>query len=111
MPRIARTLAASLALAAFLGMTPGAAGAAGAVGSEDTFQSCDYPKIFDLIVLRPVSLVALTIGTGLYLGIAPFAYVTVKRDFRHVTEDLVYKPARFTFKRRLGECAGISAAY
>jgi len=108
MPRIARTLVASLALAAFLGMTPGAAGA---VGSEDTFESCDYPKIFDLIVLRPVSLVALTIGTGLYLGIAPFAYVTVKRDFRHVTEDLVYKPARFTFKRRLGECAGVSAAY
>jgi hypothetical protein len=89
-------------------MTPGTAGA---VGLDDSFDNCDYPKIFDLIVLRPLSLVALTMGTGLYVGLAPFAYVTVKRDFRHVTEDLVYKPARFTFKRRLGECVGVSVAY
>ena len=102
MLRFARTLTVSLALIAVLGFSPGAAQA----GMNDSFETCDYPKTFDLIVLRPVSLLALAIGTGLFVGVAPFAYVTVKKDFRSVTESLVYKPARFTFKRRLGECAG-----
>ncbi len=102
MRRFARTLTASLALVAVLGFSPGAAQA----GLDNSFETCDYPKTFDLIVLRPLSLIALAIGTGLYFGVAPLAYVTVKKDFRSVTESLVYKPARFAFKRRLGECAG-----
>ncbi len=102
MRRFARTLTASLALVAVLGVSPGAAQA----GLDNSFETCDYPKTFDLIVLRPLSLISLAIGTGLYVAVAPFAYVTVKKDFRSVTESLVYKPARFTFKRRLGECAG-----
>ncbi len=102
MRRFARTLTASLALVAVLGFSPGAAQA----GLDNSFETCDYPKTFDLIVLRPLSLISLAIGTGLYVAVAPFAYVTVKKDFRSVTESLVYKPARFTFKRRLGECSG-----
>ena len=102
MRRFARTLTASLALVAVLGVSPGAAQA----GLDNSFETCDYPKTFDLIVLRPLSLISLAIGTGLYVAVAPFAYVTVKKDFRSVTESLVYKPARFTFKRRLGECSG-----
>ena len=102
MRRFVRTLTASLALVAVLGVSPGAAQA----GLDNSFETCDYPKTFDLIVLRPLSLISLAIGTGLYVAVAPFAYVTVKKDFRSVTESLVYKPARFTFKRRLGECSG-----
>lgn len=107
MLRFARTLTAALAMVAVLGLSPGAAQA----GINDSFDSCDYPKIFDLIVLRPLSLLALTMGTAIYLAAAPFAYVTVKKDFRSVTESLVYQPARFTFKRRLGECTGVTIAY
>ncbi len=107
MRRSARLLAASLALAAVLGWSPGAARA----GLDDSFDNCDYPKTLDLLVLRPISLLALGIGTGLYVAVAPFAYVTAKKDFRAVTESFVYTPARFTFKRRLGECAGVTVAY
>lgn len=106
MTRSARTLAAGLALAALVVWSPGVAQA----GLDDSFDSCDYPKTLDLMVLRPVSLIGLGIGTTLYLGLAPFAYATVKKDFGTVTENLIYKPARFVFKRRLGECAGLSGS-
>lgn len=106
MTRSARTLAASLALTALVAWSPGVAQA----GLDDSFDSCDYPKTLDLLVLRPVSLVGLALGTTMYLGLAPFAYATVKKDFGSVTENLIYKPARFAFKRRLGECASLSGS-
>ena len=39
------------------------------------------------------------------------AWATVPHDFHDVTDNLIGKPYRFTFKRRLGECSGVTIAY
>ena len=86
-------------------------GTAAAVGYEDSLDDCNYPKTFDLIVMRPLSFVALAAGTALMVPMAPLAWLTVPHDFHDVTNNLVVKPYHFTFKRRLGECEGVTIAY
>jgi hypothetical protein len=47
----------------------------------------------------------------LFVPIAPWAAATAWRDFGAVPDALIFSSARFTFKRPLGECAGVTAAY
>ncbi len=108
MCRFARSLVAGLALVALLGALPGSALA---VGYEDSLDDCNYPKTFDLLVMRPLSFTSLIIGSVLMVPMAPLAWATVPHDFHDVSDNLIGKPYRFTFRRRLGECEGVTIAY
>ena len=88
-----------------------AAGPAGAVTYEDSFEQCNYPKTFDLMVMRPVSLLTMIAGGTLFVPLAPVALITVPREIGTVWDRLVGGPARFAFDRRLGECTSIDFSY
>lgn len=103
MCKFARNLLAGLALVGCLALPF----AASAVTYEDSFANCNYPKTFDLVVMRPLSFFALMFGTIFYVPLAPLAIVTVPEDLPTVTDNLIGKPWRFTFQRRLGECQAI----
>ena len=96
-----------LALAVCLGVPEQAR----AVNYEDSLDDCSYPKLFDVTVMRPLSFTAMLIGSVLWIPIAPLAAATVWDEFGQVTESLVIGPARFTFKRKLGDCTGVVVAY
>lgn len=102
----ARSIAAGLALAGLL-VAPIQASA---VTYEDSFSDCNYPKTFDLVVMRPVSFVTLVFGTVLFIPLGALGAATVTEDFPTVYDNLVGAPARFTFKRRLGECRSVDLA-
>ena len=85
----ARMLAAVLVLTGCLGMPF----AAKAVTYEDSFSQCNYPKTFDLMVMRPISLMTIGIGAVLWVPLAPMAALTVPEDLGTVTSNLVGKPA------------------
>ncbi len=99
----ARTLLIGLSLVGFLAMPL----AASAVTYEDSFTNCNYPKTFDLMVMRPVSFLTMAIGTLLFVPLGALAALTVPDDFPSVYDSFIGKPARFTFKRPLGECHAI----
>ncbi len=103
MRKIARNFIFVLALVGSLTMPL----AASAVTYEDSFTNCNYPKTFDLMVMRPVSFVTLMFGTIFFLPLGTLAALTVPEDFGDVYDSLVGAPARFTFQRRLGECTAI----
>ena len=90
---------------AFLVSLAGAPNQARAVAFEDSLQDCSYPGLFDLMVMRPLSLSALALGTALYLPLAPWTVLTAGDAVTEVTDKLILAPARFTFSRPLGECA------
>ncbi|SHG62867.1 hypothetical protein SAMN04488068_0830 [Hydrocarboniphaga daqingensis] len=56
---------------------------------------------FDLIVVRPLSLVATVIGSGLFLLQLPLALIQAEPPTA-AAEKLVVEPARYTFDRPLG---------
>jgi hypothetical protein len=56
---------------------------------------------FDLVLVRPVSLVATVLGTGLFVVSLPFT--ALAGDVKSPAERLVMEPARYTFTRPLGE--------
>ena len=103
-----RKLLAALALAALMVSVPGISGA---VGYEDSLDDCRYPAMFDLMIMRPISLTATLFGTVLSIPAVPFAYLTAPADAGQVPETLIYSPARFTFSRSLGECVGTTVGY
>ena len=98
-----RFLLAGLVITGLLGLHH----AAQAVTYEDSFTNCNYPKIFDLIVMRPISFMALMAGSFFFVPVGTLAAATVPEDFGVAYESMVGSPARFTFKRRLGECRAI----
>jgi hypothetical protein len=103
MRNTARNLLAGLALIGVL-VAPLAASA---VTYEDSFTNCNYPKTFDLMVMRPISLATTGVGALLWVPLGAMALVMVPEDFPEVTDNLIGKPARFTFRRRLGECRSV----
>jgi hypothetical protein len=107
MRRIARSLLAVLTLTAWLGMP----GAARAVGYEDSLEDCAYPETFDLMVLRPLGIGTTVLGAALFVPLFPIALVTVGDQLGQVADNLIFSPARFTFRRDLGECTGETVAY
>jgi len=107
MRRIARNLLAVLTLAACLG----APVARASVGYEDSLDDCEYPQTFDLLVLRPLGLGTVVLGSALFVPVLPIALLTVGNELGLVADDLIGQPARFTFKRNLGECMGTTSGY
>jgi len=57
--------------------------------------------MYDMIVMRPVGLVATVVGSAVWLISLPFSALGDNVDT--ATEKLVKEPAAYTFKRPLGE--------
>ena len=83
---------------------------ASAVTYEDSFTNCNYPKTFDLMVMRPISLMTVGLGAVMYVPLSGIGGLTTPGDSGVIFDNLIGKPARFTFKRRLGECQAVSLA-
>ena len=101
----------SLLVIGFFVLSLGLSRPAGAVGFEDSLDDCSYPKVFDVLVLRPLSIYALMLGTLAYVPLGPLAWATVGDEREQIRASLIGAPARFAFKRPLGECSGVSIAY
>ncbi len=80
---------------------------ASATSYEDAMNECNYPEMFDLLFMRPISLAALLFGTALFIPAAPITLLTTPADIGTVAGSLIVKPVRFTFGRRLGECTAV----
>jgi len=102
MRKAARFLGALL-VAALLAAPIGAS----ATSYEDAMSECNYPEMFDLLFMRPVSFAALVFGMALFVPAAPITLLTTPADIGTVAGALVGNPARFTFGRRLGECTAV----
>jgi len=57
--------------------------------------------MFDAVVVRPVGIIATVIGSAFWLVSLPFS--ALGDNVGAATEKLVKDPARYTFKRPLGE--------
>jgi len=57
--------------------------------------------VLDAVVLRPVGLVTTVAGSAVYVVSLPFSLLGGNEP--EVRESLVYEPARYTFKRPLGD--------
>ena len=84
---------------------------AGAVTYEDSFSECNYPKTFDLMVMRPISLATVGLGWMFFVPLAPLALITVPDEIGTVYRNLIGAPTSFTFHRKLGECTGVDLSY
>jgi hypothetical protein len=96
-----RSMVAALALVVWL-----AAPAVTSAGTsfEDSHAECSYPKMFDLMIMRPVGLVGLALGTALFVPYGPLAAVTSPDGFAAPWRTFVAEPFSFTFGRPLGQC-------
>lgn len=98
MPNQLKKLIASLSVAMFLAVSlPGVAMA----NEQGTESGDDVAIMFDLIVLRPVGLIATVAGVVVFVGSLPISLSTwsIGKAFRA----LVARPAAYTFARPLGE--------
>ncbi len=107
MPKVARRVLTVLALVVCLGISQQAR----AISYEDSLDNCSYPKVLDVMVLRPLAMASIVVGAGLFAVIAPVSVFTVWDEIDQVAMDLIISPARFTFRRPLGECSGAMGAY
>ena len=57
--------------------------------------------IYDAIIVRPIGLIATAVGSVFFVLSLPFSAAGDNVDT--ASEELVKKPARYTFKRPLGE--------
>jgi hypothetical protein len=65
-------------------------------GGEEELQ-----MIMDALVIRPVGIVGILFGTAVFVVSIPFS--ALGGNTRTVYENLVASPARYTFKRELGD--------
>ncbi|HOV89899.1 MAG TPA: hypothetical protein PKW07_04220 [Syntrophorhabdaceae bacterium] len=74
-------------------------------GTEPIGSSKNNPSgtmiMFDLIIMRPLGIVACTIGTAGFIVSLPF--VAFSGGFNTVVKELLGKPGQFTFERPLGD--------
>lgn len=93
-----KRLVTSLSLAMFLAVSlPGVALA----NEQGTETGDDVAIVFDLLVLRPVGLVATVGGFIVFVGSLPISIPT--GSFKKAFRALVAQPAVYTFWRSLGE--------
>jgi hypothetical protein len=102
MRKAARILGVALLAALLAAPIP-----ASATSYEDAMTECNYPEMFDLLFMRPISLAALVFGTVLFMPAAPLTLLTTPADIGKVANALIGNPVRFTFGRRLGECTAV----
>ncbi len=57
--------------------------------------------VADLLLVRPLGIVATVLGTAVFIVALPFAAIAGNAE--KASQKLVKKPAAFTFTRRLGE--------
>lgn len=88
------TLAATLILGA---MSPGLASANEAFDDSPSAAG----MAIDLLVVRPVSLVATVLGAGLFVVQLPLSLIQFEAP-KEPAKQLVVTPFRYTFSRRLG---------
>jgi hypothetical protein len=93
-------LVAAVALTACLSLWQGAASAAG-MYEQHIHEPSAGAMAVDAVAVRPLGLVATVIGTGLFVISLPFSALGGNVD--EAAQQLVVAPARFTFKRPLGE--------
>jgi hypothetical protein len=96
-----RVLSLAFVFGAFSVCLPGEASA---TSYEDAMTDCSYPKLFDLLFMRPLGTVALGVGALLWVPAAPVTLLCSPSDLPYVTGALVGEPLSFTVGRRLGEC-------
>ncbi len=107
MRKVVRRVVTVLALVVCLGISQQAR----AISYEDSLDNCTYPEVLDVMIMRPISMASIVLGAGIFAVIAPVSVFTVWDEIDQVAMDLIIKPARFTFRRPLGECAGALGAY
>jgi hypothetical protein len=104
MRKLIRTTAAAVALAAALVIVPGPASA---IGYEDSLDDCSYPKEFDAVVMKPLGFTAMLLGAGgvALCTISIICPAVLNRDYGEFASGMVVPAAKFTFTRRIGQCA------
>jgi hypothetical protein len=108
MRKLIRSVVATIVLAATFGLVPSHAGA---VGYEDSLDDCAYPAVFDVAVMRPLSMGAMVVGAVAYVATAPIWAFTIPSEAGSLAYTMMGSPADFAFKRPLGQCASVSAGY
>ena len=77
----------------------------GSIALAEEYFEAEEPEggemIYDAVIVRPIGLVATAVGTVFFVLSLPFSAAGGNVD--SASEELVKKPARFTFKRPLGE--------
>ena len=82
-----------------------------AVTFEDSFENCSYPKMTDLILIRPVGLATALVGTAMFVPLGLLGFATVPREIGTIGHTLVVEPFAFVFNRPLGQCNSITLNY
>ena len=71
--------------------------------AEGAAEPSSVPMIFDVVIMRPIGLTALVVGTIFYVvPVAPIMAITRPSDIAKPLGPLVGVPARFTFKDPIG---------
>ena len=104
MRKLIRTTAAAVALAAALVIVPGPASA---IGYEDSLDDCSYPQAFDAVIMKPLGFGAIMLGAGTVAlcTVSIICPAVLNRDYPHFASIMVVPAAKFTFSRRIGQCA------
>ncbi len=108
MRKFIRSTFVALALTAAVGLVPANAGA---VGYEDSLDNCAYPKVFDAIVMRPLSFATMLVGGASLVAFSPIWLPVVNRDTPEFAYMMVVPAAKFAFVRPLGQCDSVSSGY
>ncbi|MGQ0698104.1 MAG: hypothetical protein ACT4PZ_07650 [Panacagrimonas sp.] len=90
-----------LAAAALFVLCSGAASAEEYADNIDTTPSAGA-MAFDLLIVRPLGLVATVLGTGLFVVQLPLSLIQGEPP-SEPSRKLVIEPAKYTFQRPLGE--------
>lgn len=107
MRNFARSFIATLVLAASAAMPMQAR----AVTFEDSFENCSYPKMMDLMIIRPLSIAGAALGTGLFVPMGLLGLLTVPSELPTIFNSMVAEPWAFAMGRPLGECSSITLDY
>ncbi len=99
-----RSFLTTLALAAALALPFQAT----AVTFEDSFENCSYPKMTDLVLIRPLGIGGALIGTGLFVPMGALGLLTVPSELPTIWNSMVATPWAFVLNRPLGECNSIT---
>mgnify|MGYP003643769121 CR=1 FL=1 len=89
-------------LACALSFSPGHAESRGEFSHDNRdILSTGEKMVLDAVVLRPIGLITTVAGTAIYTVSLPFSLLGGNEE--EVREHLVKEPARYTFKRALGD--------